>query len=174
MLLVSRESRTSFCRALSDNPVCLICSHSRILKQVHKIRLRGLLQRQDGRALPPQARVAVVDHVRHHVQRDFPNLVRDRASKLSESIREEKTKQRDAHHSCKRQLAKQQVRRLLIFPNLPQRDGPGPVARLLACRPALFGRACPARTRARVGGGRRAASRALPRRRLLRRGRRGP
>ena len=58
---------------------------ARIFEQMHEVRLRRLLQRQDRRALPPQPVLPIIVHVRDQVQRDLAHLKRQRVSQSAQS-----------------------------------------------------------------------------------------
>lgn len=100
---------------------------------MNQIRFCCFLKCQQSRCLPPQSdTITVIAIIRRHVHSDFTNLRHSNSVPVSLEATEFST-----HNSGERQLSEQQIRRLLIFPNLSERNRPGPKAWFLARRARL-------------------------------------
>lgn len=91
-----------------------MAGHVRVFEEMHEVRLGCLLKREDGGALPPDAGVAVVDHVGRHVQRDFTHLVQ----KCNTILVVGQHRVCDAYHAGEGQSADEQVCALLVLADL--------------------------------------------------------
>ena len=110
-------------------------SHARVLKEMNKEGLRGLLQSHYSGALPAQADLArLIVGVCHHIHRDFADLY-SRSVMLARG----EGKGAATHDARKGEFSEEEVSAALVLANLAECERARTVATFLALRRLLGG-----------------------------------